>query len=123
MKFNFPVILTASLILCGCSEKKDAAPAPPAPPAKTEAAPGNNPITAPVDYLGAVAKAKKSADATLDTAALNQQVQLFFGQEGRFPKDLNELVTEKYLKSLPTPPHGTKLEYNAKDGSVKVVKE
>ena len=70
-----------------------------------------------------VAKAKKTADATLDSAALTQQVQLFYGQEGRYPKDLNELVTEKYLKSLPTPPHGTKLEYNAANGQVKVVKE
>jgi hypothetical protein len=122
MKSNFPVILAVGLIVCGCSEKKEtASPAP--PPAKAEAAPGNNPLTAPVDYLGAVAKAKKTADATLDSAALNQQVQLFYGQEGRYPKDLNELVTEKYLKSLPTPPHGTKLEYNPANGQVKVVKE
>src|ERR1044072_9208921 len=56
-----------------------------------------NPLTAPVDYLGAVAKAKKSADKTVETVSLNQAVQQFSVAEGRYPKDLNELVTEKYF--------------------------
>ena len=47
-----------------------------------------NPITAPVDYLGAVAKAKKSSEKTIEVVSLNQAVQQFNAAEGRYPKDL-----------------------------------
>jgi hypothetical protein len=80
-----------------------------------------NPVTAPVDYLGAVAKAKKAAEKTVDTAGINQAVQLFQAQEGRLPKTLNELVTKQYLRSLPPPPNGMKYDYNAQTGQVRVV--
>ena len=78
-------------------------------------------LTAPVDYLGAVAKAKKSAEKTVETVSLNQAIQQFSAAEGRYPKDLNELVTEKYLPKLPDPPYGMKIVYDAAKGEVKVV--
>ena len=59
----------------------------------------------------------------IDAAALNQQIELFMVQEGRYPTDLNELVTKKYLGKLPGPPFGSKLEYDAKLGKVTVVKQ
>ena len=87
---------------------------------------GNNPPPAsssgnPADYLTAVGKAKRTADAKIETASLNKTVQLFYAQEGRYPKDLNELVKPGYLSAMPTPPHGMKFDYNRTTGEVKVV--
>ena len=48
---------------------------------------------------------------------------LFGAQEGRLPKDLDELVTLKYMPALPAPPVGMKIEYDAKTGDVTVVKK
>ena len=80
-------------------------------------------LTAPVDYLAAAAKAQQSAVKTVDVASINQAIQMFNVDKGRNPKDLNELVTEKYMPKLPTPPYGTKLEYDANTGKVTVVKQ
>lgn len=115
-------LVVTSLVLVGCSE----APKPAEPPAAKPKVDLNNnssgnPVTAPVDYLGAIAKAKKKAEGGVETAALTQQVQLFYSQEGRYPKDLNELVTLKYLSALPQPPYNMKFSYDAKTGEVKVV--
>lgn len=108
---TFGLALVAALILVGCGNKDTPTPAPQAEK------------TGSTDYLSAVAKAKTNAEKTIDTVALNQQVQLFYAQEGRFPKDLNELVTEKYLKELPPAPMGMKITYDAAKGEVKVIKE
>ena len=89
----------------------------------TNSVSGGNSITAPVDYLGALAKAKKSTEKTVDTIALNQAIQMFEVQEGRFPKDLNELVEKKVIRVLPQAPIGSKIEYDATSGTVKVVKQ
>jgi len=109
------VMLGFTLIGCGKKEAASSSAATNAPVAS------GNPLMAPVDYLGAVAKAKKVSEKTIDTASLNQAVQLFQASEGRLPKDLNELVTEKYLPRLPDAPYGMKIVYNAVNGQVKVV--
>jgi len=113
------LLLTAasSLILAGCGEKTKPSGQ------DTNAATSGNPFTAPVDYLGAAAKAQQSAVKTVDVTALNQAIQMFNVDKGRNPNDLNELVTEKYMPKLPTPPYGTKLEYDAAAGKVRVVKQ
>jgi hypothetical protein len=128
MRIQALLVLTTGLFLTGCGPGEPAKPAPATPPApekKADSTSGGNPITAPVDYLATAAKAKHSADASLDTVALKDlstQVQLFFGQEGRYPKDLSELITMKYMKVLPPVPAGSQLEYDASNGQVKVVK-
>lgn len=111
------VFLAAGLMVAGCG-KKDAAPTAKA----TNEPAGPNALTAPVDYLGAVGQAKKHSEKVIDTASLNQTIALFNAQEERFPKDLDELVTMKYLPSVPKPPYGMKFEYNAKSGTLKVIK-
>ncbi len=83
----------------------------------------SNPVTAPVDYIGTAVKQQQSAVKTIDTTALNQAVQLFNVQEGRYPKDLNELVQKKYIGKLPDAPVGMKLAYDANEGKVSVVKQ
>jgi hypothetical protein len=83
----------------------------------------NSPLTAPVDYLNSAAKSEQSAVKTIDTTSVTEAIQLFYTDKGRFPKDLQELVTEKYLPLVPTPPFGTRLDYDPATGAVKVVKE
>lgn len=109
--------LTLSMAGClfsGCS-KSDS------PSQQKPAGSSGNPLTAPVDYLGAAAQGQKKAIRTLDQAGLNQTVQMFYATEGRYPKDLNELVKPDYLSKLPAPPAGMKFDYNPQTGQVKVV--
>ena len=114
---NFIVILPmAGCLLFGCGKSDSSTDAKPA-----NATSSGNPLTAPVDYLGAAAQAQKKAIKTLDDAGLNQTVQMFYATEGRYPKDLNELVKPDYLSRLPTPPVGMKFDYNPTTGQVKVV--
>jgi hypothetical protein len=47
---------------------------------------------------------------------------LFNTQEGRLPKDLNELVPN-YVGKIPDAPYGSKIVYDADSGTVKVVKQ
>jgi len=65
-------------------------------------------------------RADKYAVKTIDVSYLNNAVQLFNTQEGRLPKDLNELVPN-YVGKLPATPYGTKLDYDPNTGQVKVV--
>ena len=74
----------------------------------------------PADYLGGLVRAKKTADKTIDVAYLNQALQLFNTQEGRYPKTLQEL-TPNYVGKIPEPPIGYKLDYDATKGEVKIV--
>ena len=117
MKKALSLLLLGGLVLAGCGKKE----AKPTASSTNENNSSGNPLTAPVDYLGAVAKAKKSAEKTVETVSLNQAVQQFSVAEGRYPKDLNELVTEKYLTKLPEPPYGMKIVYDPAKGEVKVV--
>lgn len=80
-----------------------------------------NPVTAPVDYVGAVGKAKKSSEKVVDVATLQKAIQAFHADEDRYPKDLNELVTSKILPTLPEPPYGMKFQYNPQTGAIKAV--
>jgi len=86
---------------------------------KTESA---NPAPSSVDYLGTLMRADQNAVKTIDVSYLNQAVQLFNTQEGRLPKNLDELVPN-YVGKLPATPYGTKLDYDASSGTVKVVKQ
>ena len=105
---------------CGGDSSQPAKPATNAP--STNASSGN-PLTAPVDYLAAAGKAQQSAVKTVDTVSINQAIQLFLVENGRYPKDLNELVEKKFMPKLPAAPYGMKLAYDANTGKVSVVKE
>jgi hypothetical protein len=114
MKNSVCALFVGACVLAGCDK-----PQPAAKPAEEKV--GQNPIDAPTDYLKTVAKAKKSAEAGVDTASLNSAISMFQVDKGRNPKDLNELVTSGTLKELPKPPYNMKFEYDAEKGSVKVV--
>src|SRR5882724_1092267 len=103
------------LIVTGCGDSSNKSTS------GTNSATGGSLVTAPVDYLDAAAKAKQSAVKTIDTTSLDKAIQLFNVGKGRNPKDLNELVSENYIKEIPTPPYGTKLNYDAASGNVSIV--
>jgi hypothetical protein len=107
-------LLTGSAILVGCGQSDPAAKS-----ADTKV--GQNPVDAPTDYLKTVAKAKKSAEAGVDTASLNSAISMFQVEKGRNPKDLEELVSSGTMKALPKPPYNMKFSYDATAGTVKVV--
>lgn len=115
MSKSYMLLIMVAGLWVACRNEQDAtsSAASNAPPATSS---GN-----PADYLTGLGKAKRTADAQLDKASLNKTVQLFHAQEGRYPKDLNELVKPGYLSALPTPPHGMKFDYNRTTGEVKVV--
>jgi len=109
-------LLAAGLLLAGC--KKDE----PGSAGKTNASSSGNPLTAPVDYVGTVVRAKGSATKTVMGAGFDQAIALFYTETGRFPKDLKEL-TPQYLPNIPPPPVGMKYDYDPKTGVAKVVPE
>ncbi|MBU6401876.1 MAG: hypothetical protein KGS61_16290 [Verrucomicrobia bacterium] len=119
MKLPPVLLLAAGLTLVGCGKKEAAAPAK---KTTNDSFSSGNPITAPVDYLGALGKGKKAAERVVDTSTLNRAVQEFYAGEGRYPKDLQELVTEKYMPKLPQAPYGMKIVYNPTTGQVSVVR-
>jgi hypothetical protein len=117
MKTSLLLPLALAGLVAGCS--KEANP----PTQTTNTATGGNPLNAPGEYLGGLAKGHQSAVKTVDTTSLNQAIQLFQVDKGRFPKDLNELVTEKFIPRIPDVPVGMKIVYDANAGTVKVVKQ
>jgi ABC-type Fe3+-hydroxamate transport system substrate-binding protein len=117
MKTLILVSLAIGLFVVGCGDNSSKSAS------STNSATGGTLVTAPVDYLDTVAKAKQRAVKTIDTASLDKAIQMFNVQKGRNPKDLNELVTEKYISEIPAAPYGQKIEYDANSGTVSVVKQ
>ena len=102
----------AFAFFAGCGKNE---PAPAAPPPQTQSAPSSD------GYLGTITKAQKQAVGKLDTVSIDAAINRFQVDEGRNPKDLNELVAKKYLAELPKAPVGKKFEYDANTGTVKLV--
>jgi hypothetical protein len=111
---------------CGPSPKPSSSTHPPdtnaAATPSTPQDPSGNPLTAPVDYLGGLGKAKHSAQRTVDLANVSRAVQMFYASEDRYPKDLKELVTEGYLPQAPVAPPGMRLIYNPSSGEVRIIR-
>jgi hypothetical protein len=118
MKTSWCFSLTVLTMATGCGDHSNK----PAQPTNA-ATSGGSVLTAPVDYLGAMGNAQQSAVKTIDTASLKQAIQMFQVDKGRLPKELNELVQEKYLPRIPETPSGTRLDYDPNTGEIKVVKQ
>ena len=119
MKTPLLWLTTIALGMAGCSKQPDSSRTV----ATNTSGNAGNPFTAPVDYIGAVAKAKRVAERTVDVASVNQAIQLFNAQEDRFPQDLNELVSKRYLPSVPPAPQGMRWLYNPANGELKAVRQ
>jgi ABC-type glycerol-3-phosphate transport system substrate-binding protein len=126
--FSFLLLsLAAGFLLTGCgsSDSSKSAQTTNATNTTTNATPNyntGNPLTAPVDYLGAVGQAKQYSVKQIDLAYLHEAIQQFNAAEGRYPKDLNELMPN-YVGKIPQAPYGSKIVYDASSGTVRVVKQ
>jgi hypothetical protein len=109
-------VLALSLLV-GCGKKEEA------PESSAEAAPEPPPASAPnsVDYLGAMSRAKTTAEKVVDVSSVQQAIDLFHAAEDRFPENLNELVSTGYLPRLPQLPKGYQFAYFPKSGRVKAI--
>jgi len=114
MKPTLALGILLGTLLAGCGEKSGT-------PAKSGSV--TDAAAAPADYLKSAAKSQKSAVKAVDTVALNKAIELFYVQEGRFPKDLAEMVEKRLIAKIPSAPAGMKIVYDAKDGLVTVEKE
>lgn len=112
LKFIRPaLLLSAGLALAGCGDSSKSSTS------------GGNVITAPVDYLGAVAKGKTSSENKLSLVNIQQAIQGYEAQEGKHPKDLQDLVKAGLLPAIPKAPNGMKFSYDPSTATVKVVPE
>jgi hypothetical protein len=111
------VVGVLALAGCGDSSPKTAEKSP----AGGQQQGAGNPLTAPVDYIGAVGAAQRQAAKTVDLTSLTQGVQAFQAGEERLPKNLQELVSEGYLPRIPAPPKGMQWAYQPQSGQVRVV--
>jgi hypothetical protein len=110
------LFLVAGLVLTGCGKNDKSS----TNTTTVTASPAPTPAPAGDGYLGTMMKAQQAAIKTVDVTSLNQEVQLFNVQEGRLPKDLNELVDKQYIGRLPAVPVGMKLVYDAAQGKVTI---
>ena len=122
MKALLLIPAAAGILLAGCGQSSSPANPPSTNNAATNFASGN-PLTAVPDYLGAVGGAQKFAVKQIDLSYLHEAIEQFDAAEGRYPKDLNELVQEKYLSKIPAAPYGMKIDYDPATGAVKVVSQ
>jgi len=118
MKLLSPVSLILTSCVVGCGDPSSR----PSDPATNTAVAGHG-IAAPVEYVKSVAEARHSAVKTVDVTALKKAIDLFNVQEGRFPRELNELINRKYIPEMPVPPVGSRISYDAQAGSVKIVQQ
>ena len=107
--------LAAAALLAGCGAKPDSA----TPQATNTVNTATNGFGGYVKSLG---EAQKSADKTIDVSYINQAIQLFNVQEGRYPKDLQELVPN-YIAKIPNVPAGYQITYDPASGTAKVVQQ
>ncbi len=117
-------VIAAAVAMIGCGKKEPAKESATTPQSFNAAISNNtsgNPLTAPVDYLGAVAKGQQTAVKTIDVSVLKQAIMLFHEAEDRYPSDLNELVKLGHIRELPKAPYGIRLDYDPKTGTVKAV--
>ncbi len=117
MRTPFYIFALAGLLLAGCGNNQSK------PAQGTNSATGGNPLDSGGGYIGALGRAQNNAVKTIDTASLDQAIQMFNVQEGRNPKDLNELVEKQLIGKIPPVPYGMRLEYDPTTGKVAVVKQ
>lgn len=120
MKAYFLILPVAGMFLAGCGQSTSR---PPAQGTNTSQTTNTAKVAQPSGgYLSSLVQADKYAVKTIDVSYLNRAVQLFNTQEGRLPKDLNELVPN-YVAKLPAAPYGYRLNYDAASGTVTVVQQ
>jgi hypothetical protein len=121
MKVILLITAAAGVFLTGCSGDSSSSSQTATNNPATNFASGN-PLTVVPDYVGVVGQAQRYSVKQIDLAQLNQAIQQFNAAEGRYPKDLQELVPN-YLAQIPQVPAGYQISYDATTGKVKVVQQ
>ncbi len=80
-----------------------------------------NPVTAPVDYLGALNKGRKKVIIDAGLMQVNNAINQFKATNPQPPASLQELINEGLLAELPAVPNGMKWQYNPQTGEAAVV--
>ena len=109
-------LLAAALVLAGCGNDQGGS-------SQTNSVSSGAQPAAAGNYLDTLANSRDRAVKVIDTASLTQAIQIFNATEGRYPKDLEELVTSKLIAQIPQTPRGKKLDYNSATGDLKLVDE
>jgi hypothetical protein len=115
------LLLVAGVAGCGGDDSAANAESETDPAAASSDHGSGNPLTAPVDYLGAVNQAQKSSANKLSLMGIQQATQQFKIMEERLPKDLKEVVSSGYIARLPEVPRGMAISYNPQTGVVSTV--
>jgi hypothetical protein len=109
MKFPLIAVAIVALLLGGCGKSDSGG---------TSSGGAANDA---MDAAGAMARSQAKAINTVDVASLDKAIQMFNVNEGRFPKDLNELVQAKLIAHIPDAPVGKKIVYDPATGKVSIV--
>lgn len=113
------ILLIFSLVACGDGDSAAKPEVDPEPQPSKDSE--GNPLTAPVDYLGAVNQAQKTAGSKLSLVGIQQAIQQFKIMEDRLPRNLWEVVSSGYIARLPEAPRGSRIIYNPRTGVVSTV--
>jgi len=113
MKARLMLMAAAAALVAGCGDSSKPG---------TAANEVSNIVTAPVNYIGAVAAAQQRAEKAIDVSYINEDIQMFNASEGRYPKELDELIPN-YLAKMPPVPFGFKVVYDPATHTVSVVKQ
>ena len=108
MRIPLFAFAVAVLLLAGCGKSDSGTPA-------------NGTTSDSMDAAGAMARSQAKAVGTVDLTSLDKAIQMFNVNEGRFPKDLNELVQSKLIGHIPDAPVGKKISYDPATGKVSIV--
>lgn len=84
--------------------------------------PENDADLPPVEYMESTIKAEEDAKKQIALITVNEAIQGFklLNQAKRYPVDLEELVEEGMLPSLPDLPAGFSFSYDAKTGKASI---
>lgn len=116
MKAASLIFLPVIGLLLGCNDST--------PPAqKAPESSGSSVASAPADYLKSAAQSQNKAIKTIDLTAINKAIESFYVQEGRFPKKLEELEDKGFMRAIPLPPPGMKINYDTNTGVVTIEKD
>jgi hypothetical protein len=113
MKAIFLVVLVA-LLIAGCNDSPTDNSA--SSNDKSKAA------IAPTDYSTKPVNRPKRAVKPVDATVMNKAIESFYVQEGRFPKDLLELVEKGVLPRIPTLPGKAEWDYDTNNGVVNIIR-
>jgi len=105
--------MLATLFLAGCNESSQSGGSNPS---------DNKSSVAPAEYLNNAAKTQKRAVKIVDVTAMNKSIESFYVQEGRYPKDLLELVEKGVLPRIPELPENATWDYDTNYGVVSIRK-